>query len=177
MTCIIDTNSKRHLSTKLAAGLAISALLVLGTSLASASAEDRRDDHRGGDRHGDWHGGGAAGIILRRRWFTEHRITLHRRWFMAPPSAYTCRASASVFNKRLIRGRPPAGMPAAVFVFALVARLSQAGSARATDSDGSSVRFGRSSVRRHRRRHHQRWLRVDAGLARALEACLHGFME
>jgi hypothetical protein len=58
MTCIIDTNSKRHLSTKLTVGLAISALLVLGTSLASASAEGRRDDHRGGDRRGGGHGGG-----------------------------------------------------------------------------------------------------------------------
>jgi hypothetical protein len=60
MTCITDTNSKRYLSTRLAAGLAISALLLLGTSLASASADDRRDDHRGGDRHGDWHGGGRG---------------------------------------------------------------------------------------------------------------------
>src|ERR1700739_445625 len=55
MTCIIDINSKRHLSTKLATGVAISALLVLGMSLASANAEDHRDDHRGGDHHGDWH--------------------------------------------------------------------------------------------------------------------------
>jgi hypothetical protein len=38
--------------------VAISALLVLGMSLASANAEDHRDDHRGGDHHGDWHGGG-----------------------------------------------------------------------------------------------------------------------
>jgi hypothetical protein len=61
MTCITDINSRRHLSTKLAAGLAISALLVLGTSLVSASAQGHRDDHRGGERHGDWHGGGGGG--------------------------------------------------------------------------------------------------------------------
>lgn len=61
MTCIIDTNSRRHLSARLAAGLVISALLLLGTSLAPAGAGDRRDDHRGGDRHGDWHGGGGGG--------------------------------------------------------------------------------------------------------------------
>ena len=61
MTCISDINSSRHLSPRLAAGLVLSAFLVLGTSLASASAEGRRDDHRGGDRHGDWHGGGGGG--------------------------------------------------------------------------------------------------------------------
>jgi hypothetical protein len=60
MTCIIKTNSRRHLPARLAAGLVISAFLVLGTSLASASAGERRDDHRGGDRHGDWHGGGGG---------------------------------------------------------------------------------------------------------------------
>jgi hypothetical protein len=62
MTCIIDTKSKRHLSLKLAAGLAISAVLVLGTVATSASAEGRRDDHRGGDHRGyrgdsGWTGG------------------------------------------------------------------------------------------------------------------------
>ncbi len=63
MTCIIDTKSKRHLSAKLAAGLAISAFLVLGTFVASANAQPHRGDHhRGGDHrgdrgHGDWGGG------------------------------------------------------------------------------------------------------------------------
>jgi len=66
MTCIIDTGSKRHLSARLAAGLALSAFLALGTFVASASAQPHRDDHRGGDHRGwdhrgdgpGWHGGG-----------------------------------------------------------------------------------------------------------------------
>ena len=116
MTCITDTNSRRRLSAKLAAGLVISALLVLGTSLASASAEERRDDHRGGDRHGDWHGGGGGGyypappVVYGTPYYT-----LHRRWFTVPPSAYICRALPSAFSKRLIRRRPSAAMPAAAF--------------------------------------------------------------
>ena len=39
MTCISDSKSKRRLPAKLAAGLAISAFLVLGTFVASASAQ------------------------------------------------------------------------------------------------------------------------------------------
>jgi hypothetical protein len=46
MTCI-ETKSKRHLSAKLAAGLAVSAFLLLGTFVAPASAEN--DNGRG-----DW---------------------------------------------------------------------------------------------------------------------------
>ena len=46
MTCI-ETKSKRHLSAKLAAGLAISAFLLLGTFVAPARAEN--DNGRG-----DW---------------------------------------------------------------------------------------------------------------------------
>jgi hypothetical protein len=62
MTCIIDTRSKRHLSAKLMAGLAISAFLVLGTFVASASAQ-HRGDQRGGDRgeHRGWEYRGDRG--------------------------------------------------------------------------------------------------------------------
>jgi hypothetical protein len=60
MTCTIDAKSKRHLSAKLTAGLAISAIIVLGTFVTSASAEDRRDDHRGGDYRGN-HGYSGPG--------------------------------------------------------------------------------------------------------------------
>jgi len=64
MTCIIDSKSNRF-SAKLLTGLAISAVLVLGTLAVPANAQDRRDDHRPGfqdhrdDRgsHGDWGGG------------------------------------------------------------------------------------------------------------------------
>ena len=73
MTCIIDTKSNRHLPAKLAAGLAISAFLVLGTFVASASAENwdaqhraeknrgqHADGHRGDhDRGGGYYGGGG----------------------------------------------------------------------------------------------------------------------
>jgi hypothetical protein len=49
MTWIIDATSKRRLSAKLAAGLAISAFLVLGTGIGSARADD--GDHRGQENH------------------------------------------------------------------------------------------------------------------------------
>jgi hypothetical protein len=51
MTWIIDT-SKRRLSAKLAAGIALSALLALGTVAAPANARDRDGENRG-----DWNGG------------------------------------------------------------------------------------------------------------------------
>jgi len=46
MTWSIDTTSKRHLSVKLAGGIAISALLALGAFATPASA-DWNNDHRG----------------------------------------------------------------------------------------------------------------------------------
>jgi len=57
MTWIIDTKSKRHLSAKLGAGLAISAFLVLGTLVASASAEE----HGGGGHPSGYRGGHGGG--------------------------------------------------------------------------------------------------------------------
>jgi hypothetical protein len=60
MTCIFDTSPKRRLSAKLAAGIAFSTLLVLGTFVATASAQPHRDDHRGGD-HRDDRGRGDRG--------------------------------------------------------------------------------------------------------------------
>ena len=59
MTCI-DTLSKRRRSATLAASLAVAALLVLGTGLGPARADDR--DHHGWERqenhhHGHWTGG------------------------------------------------------------------------------------------------------------------------
>ncbi len=62
MTRALDAKSKRHLSAKLAAGLAISAFLALGTFVPSAAAGEHRGDHRGRDhrderRPGGWGGG------------------------------------------------------------------------------------------------------------------------
>lgn len=53
MTRIIDTTSQRGMSAKLVAGLAIAAILALGTFAGSASAEEH--GHRGYDHH--WNGG------------------------------------------------------------------------------------------------------------------------
>jgi hypothetical protein len=52
LTWIINTNSRRRLSAKLAAGLAISAILAVGTFAGSADARE----HDGGYRH-NWNGG------------------------------------------------------------------------------------------------------------------------
>jgi len=79
MTRIIDTDSRRHLSTRLAAGLVISALLVLGTSLAPASAQGRRDDHRGGDRRGDWRGRGGG------EYYAPPPVVYGSPYYYAPP--------------------------------------------------------------------------------------------
>jgi hypothetical protein len=49
MTCIIDINSKRRLTARLAAGIAISAVLAFGFFAAPANADWNRDHH-------SWHG-------------------------------------------------------------------------------------------------------------------------
>jgi len=84
MTCIIDTKSKRHLSAKLAAGLAISAFLVLGTFVASASAEERRgDDRRGGDYRGDrGHGAWGGG------YYPAPPVVYGSPYYYPPPVVY-----------------------------------------------------------------------------------------
>jgi hypothetical protein len=51
MTQIIDTKSKHRRSTRIAAGLAIAAILAVGTFAASANAEGRRGYHH------DWNEG------------------------------------------------------------------------------------------------------------------------
>jgi hypothetical protein len=52
MTWIVDTTSKRRLSAKLAAGIAISAMLALGSFAAPANADGYYRNHR----H-NWSGG------------------------------------------------------------------------------------------------------------------------
>jgi len=65
MNPIMATKSKRRLPAKLAAGLAIASVLLLGTFVLPAGAAEHRDDRRGdehrGDRghHGAWGGGGG----------------------------------------------------------------------------------------------------------------------
>lgn len=62
MTRIIDTNSRRRLSARLAAGIAISAILALGAFAAPANAE-WDGNHRG--EHHNWNGGyyGAPPVV------------------------------------------------------------------------------------------------------------------
>jgi hypothetical protein len=48
MTRNIDAKSNRRLPAKLAAGIAISALLVVGAFVASAGADEHRGNYRGG---------------------------------------------------------------------------------------------------------------------------------
>jgi hypothetical protein len=77
MTCVIDIKSKRRLSAKLAAGLAISTVLVLGTLVAPASA----DEHRGGDHRGVEHRDGHG--------YDSHRYDGGRgNYYRAPPVVY-----------------------------------------------------------------------------------------
>ena len=84
MTCTIDTKSKYRLSAKLAAGLALSAFLVLGTFVAPASA---RDDHRGGDRHGgdhrDYRGHGRGG-----GYYAPPPVVYGSPYYSPPPVVY-----------------------------------------------------------------------------------------
>jgi len=53
MTWLIDTTSKRRLPAKLAAGLALGALLVVAAGVGPARADDR--DRRGDERHDERH--------------------------------------------------------------------------------------------------------------------------
>jgi hypothetical protein len=55
MTWIIDTTSKRRLSAKLAAGIAISAMLALGTFVAPANARDHNGYYNGGYYNGGYY--------------------------------------------------------------------------------------------------------------------------
>jgi len=82
MTCI-DTTSKRRLSAKLAAGLAISVFLVLGAGIGTAGAEDR--DHRSGwgrqDNHrenGHWTGG----------YYRAPPVVYGGAYYAPPPAVY-----------------------------------------------------------------------------------------
>jgi hypothetical protein len=60
MACVIKTASKRHVSGKSTAKLALTALILLGTFAATAGAQGRRDEGRRDDHradHRNWNGG------------------------------------------------------------------------------------------------------------------------
>jgi hypothetical protein len=62
MTLIMDARSKRRPRAKLIAGLTIASVLLLGTFVATANADERHGDHRGGERHDNrGHGGDRGG--------------------------------------------------------------------------------------------------------------------
>jgi hypothetical protein len=82
MTCIIETKSKRRLPAKLAAGLAISALFVLGTFVASASA----DDHRGG--RGDYRGDRGHGSCCYGGGYYAAPPVVYAPYYAPPPVVY-----------------------------------------------------------------------------------------
>ena len=86
MTPIIDTKSKRRLPAKLAAGLAIAAILALGTFAGSASAAERRVVHRVYRplvvRHGGYYR--APPVV----YGSPYRGAYYGRPYYAPPVVY-----------------------------------------------------------------------------------------
>jgi hypothetical protein len=81
MARIIDAGPKRRVSARLAAGVVVSALLVLGTFAAPAGA----DEHHGGDRghHDDrGHGGGNRG------YYAPPPVVYGTPYYAPPPVVY-----------------------------------------------------------------------------------------
>jgi hypothetical protein len=83
MTCSINTTSKRRLSAKLTAGIAISAALAFGAFAAPASA-DWNHDH--GGYHRDWNGGyyGAPPVV----YGSPYGASYYGQPYYAPPVVY-----------------------------------------------------------------------------------------
>jgi|SRR5579863_1777554 len=73
MTYVVDTKSKRRLSAKFGAALAISAMLALGSFAPSASAEER---HRDRDRDYD------------HNWNHDSEHNWNGGYYRAPPVVY-----------------------------------------------------------------------------------------
>jgi hypothetical protein len=86
MPSIMDVKSKHRPPVKLIAGLAIASLLLVGTYVASAGAEERHGDQRGGQHHdnrghdGDRGGGyyGAPPVVY-----------ANPGYYAAPPVVYS----------------------------------------------------------------------------------------
>jgi hypothetical protein len=80
MTCIANATSKRRLSTKVAAGLAFSTFLVLGTFAGSAYAQQHWDGHRD-QRHGQYQGGWVRGPTV----YAAPPVVYAQPYYYAPP--------------------------------------------------------------------------------------------
>ncbi len=91
MIAIPDTGSKRRRPAKLAAGLALSAFLTLGTLVASAGAQPHGDYHHGPDHRFDNH---------------DDRGYDHRGYYPAPPVVY----GAPVYNPPPVVYGPSVGI-------------------------------------------------------------------
>jgi hypothetical protein len=90
MICILDTRSKRQRAAKLSAGFAFAAFLVLGSFVASASAQGYRDDHHGGDHrdnHQGWHGNGNANG--NGGYYAAPPVVYGGPYYAAPPVVYS----------------------------------------------------------------------------------------
>jgi hypothetical protein len=80
MTRMVNINSVRHQSAKLATGLAISALILLGTSLAMVDAQEYHNGHGGWNNHRDWRGGPG--------YYVAPPVVYAAPYFAPPPVVY-----------------------------------------------------------------------------------------
>jgi hypothetical protein len=84
MISIVDIKSKRRRVAKLAAGSAFAAFLVLGSFVASASAQAHRDDRHGGDHRDNrqgWHGNGG--------YYAAPPVVYGSPYYAPPPQYYS----------------------------------------------------------------------------------------
>jgi hypothetical protein len=81
MTSIIDAKPERRVSARLAAGVAISALLVLGAFVTPAAA----DDHHGGDRD---HRGDRGHEGRNRGYYAPPPVVYAAPYYAPPPVVY-----------------------------------------------------------------------------------------
>ena len=88
MTWNTDTNSKRRLSARLAAGIAISAVLALGTFAAPANAQHNNpyNNWNGGNYNGGYYNGG---------------------YYNAPPVVYGSYYGSSYYGNSPYYSQPP----------------------------------------------------------------------
>jgi hypothetical protein len=101
MNAVLDTKSKYRPPAKLAAGLAIATVLLFGTFVVAASADERHDDRRGGEhrgdggrdgdrgggRGGDW-GGGRGGDWGGRGYYSAPPVVYGNPGYYPPPVVY-----------------------------------------------------------------------------------------